>query len=71
MHSKLLHIFFSNNKALLSTTRTSYIIVEKNSIRMLLGYGYMRKNLVRLGEYPTHRDAVDLSNPFYFYFVFI
>ena len=24
---------------------------------MLLGYGYMRNNLVRLGGYPTHRDV--------------
>ena len=24
---------------------------------MLLGYGYMRNSLVRLGGYPTHRDV--------------
>ena len=24
---------------------------------MLLGYGYMRNNLVRFGGYPTHRDV--------------
>ena len=39
---------------------------------MLLGYGYMRNNLVRLGEYPTHRDVADMSNLFYFfYFMFV
>ena len=37
---------------------------------MLLGYGYMRNNLVRLGGYPTHRDVADMSYSFYFYFVF-
>ena len=36
---------------------------------MLLGYGYMRNNLVRLGGYPTHRDVADMSYFFYFYFV--
>ena len=34
---------------------------------MLLGYGYMRNNLVRLGEYPTHRDVADMSNLFYLF----
>ena len=38
---------------------------------MLLGYGYMRNNLVRLGGYPTHGDVADMSYFFYFYFVFI
>ena len=38
---------------------------------MLLGYGYMRNNLVRLGGYPTHRDVPDMSYFLYFYFVFI
>ena len=38
---------------------------------MLLGYGYMRNNLVYLGKYPTHRDVSDMSNLFYFYSVFI
>ena len=71
MHNKLLHRSFSNNKALLSTTRTSYTIVKKISIGMLLAYSYMRNNLVRLGEYPTHREAADMSNLFYFYFVLI
>ena len=53
MHNKLSHGIFSNNKALLSSTRTSYIIVKKGiSIGMLLGYCYMRNNLVRLGGYP-------------------
>ena len=37
---------------------------------MLLGYGYMRNNLVRLGGYPTHRDVADMSYFFYSYFVF-
>ena len=38
---------------------------------MLLGYGYMRKNLVCLGGYPTHRDFADMSYFFYFYFMFL
>ena len=38
---------------------------------MILGYGYMRNNLVFLGGYPTHRDVADMSNLFYFYSVFI
>ena len=28
---------------------------------MFLRYGYMKNNLVRLGGYPTHRDAADGS----------
>ena len=28
---------------------------------MLLGYGYMRNNLVHLGGYPTHRDIADTA----------
>ena len=35
---------------------------------MLLGYGYMRNNLVRLGGYPTHRGVADMSCFFYFVF---
>ena len=38
---------------------------------MLLGYGYMRNNLVHLGGYPTHRDVAGMSNLFYFYSVFM
>ena len=38
---------------------------------MLLGYGYIRKNLVCLGGHPTHRDVADMSYFFYFYFMFI
>ena len=38
---------------------------------MPLGYGYMKNNLVHLGGYPTHGDAVDMSNLFYIYSVFI
>ena len=37
---------------------------------MLLGYGYMRNNLVRFGGYATHRDVAGMSYFFYFYFVF-
>ena len=37
---------------------------------MLLGYDYMRNNLAHLGGHPTHRDVNDMSNLFYFYFVF-
>ena len=38
---------------------------------MLLGYGYMRNNLVHLGGFPNHRDVADMSNLFYLYSVFI
>ena len=38
---------------------------------MLLGYGYIRNNLVRLGGYPTHRNLANISFFFYFCFVFI
>ena len=38
---------------------------------MLLGHGFMRDKLVRFGGYPTHGDVADMSNLFYFYFVFI
>ena len=38
---------------------------------MLLGYGYMRNNLVNLGGYLAHQDVVDMWNLFYFYSVFI
>ena len=30
----------------------------------------MRKNLVGLGGYPTHRDVADMSHFSYFYFMF-
>ena len=57
---------------LLSITRTSYVFVKKEiSIGMLLGYGYMRNNLVHLGGYLTHQDVADMSNLFYFYSVLI
>ena len=38
---------------------------------MLLGYGYMRNNLVHLGGYSTQRDVADMSNFFHFCSVFI
>ena len=31
----------------------------------------MRNNLARLEGYPTHRDVAEVSNLFYFHFVFI
>ena len=73
MHNKLSHGFFSNNKALLSSTRTSYIIVKKKQALEYgcIGYGCMRNDLVRLGGYHTHRDVADTSYFFYFYFVFL
>ena len=77
MHNKILHRFFSNNKALLSRTRTSFanlqvrIIKKKANFLLLFKYGYMRSNLARLGEYPTHWDVADMSNLFYFYFGFV
>ena len=33
---------------------------------MLLGYGYIRNNLVHLGGYPTHGDVADMSISFIF-----
>ena len=69
MHNKILHRFFSNNKALLSRTRTSF--KKKANFLLLFKYGYMRSNLARLGAYPTHRDVADMSNLFYFYFGFV
>ena len=33
---------------------------------MLLGYGYIRNNLVRLGGYPTHRNVANISFLFLF-----
>ena len=38
---------------------------------MLLGYGYVKNNLVYLGWYYTHRDVADMSDLFYFYSMFI
>ena len=38
---------------------------------MLLGYGYMRNNLVRLGRYPTHRDVDDMSNLLFLFCVYM
>ena len=38
---------------------------------ILLGYTYMRNNLVHLGGYPTRRDVADMSDLFYFYSVLI
>ena len=73
-----LHNFFSNNKALLSSTRTSYINVWNNkhwdvserSNFLLFRVCYMRNNLACLGGYPTHLDVADVSKFFYFHFVF-
>ena len=72
-----LHEFFSNNKALLSSTRTSYINVWNNkhwdvserSNFLLFRVCYMRNNLACLGGYPTHLDIFDMSNLFCFHFV--
>ena len=36
---------------------------------LLLGYGYMRNNLARLGGYPIHWGVADMSNLFYFHCV--
>lgn len=38
---------------------------------LLLGYGYKRNNLARLGGYPAHQNVADMSDFFYFDFVFI
>ena len=74
MYNKILHRFLSNNRALLSRTRTSFanlhlrIFKKKANFLLLFEYGYMRSNSARLGEYPTHRDVADMSNLFYFHF---
>ena len=69
MHNKLSHGFFSNNKV--HVQATSLLKRNKHCIETLLGYSYMRNNLVRFGGYPTHRDVADVSYFFYFYFAFI
>ena len=79
MHNKLLHRFFSNNKVLLLSAHTSYIIVKKQAFEclrkkqflLLLRHDYMRNKLARLRGYLIHRDAADMSNLFNFNFVFI
>ena len=74
MHNKILHRFLSNNRALLSRTRTSFanlhlrIFKKEANFLLLFEYGYMRSNFARLGEYLTHRDVADMSNLFYFHF---
>ena len=79
MQNKLLHRFFSNNKVLLSSTHTSYIFLKKISLGMFkknqsfitFRVCYRRNNLAHLKGYPVHRDVADMSNLFYFHFVFI
>ena len=70
-----LHNLFSNNKALLSNTRiivwnNKHWNVPERSNFLLLLECYMRNNLACLGGYPTHLDVSDMSNLFYFHFVF-
>ena len=73
MHNKILHRFFSNNKALLS--RTSFanlhvrIFKKEANFLLLFEYGYMRSNLARLVGYSTHPDVADMSNLFNFHFL--
>ena len=49
--------------------------LEKKSIAMfkkeVLGYGYVRNNLAQVGEHATYGDFADMSDLFYFDFVFI
>ena len=59
---------------MLSRTRTSLhvrIFKKEANFLLLFEYGYMRRKLVRLGGYLTHRDVADMSNHFYFHFGFI
>ena len=44
--------------------------VPERSNFLLLLECYMRNNLACLGGYPTHLDVSDMSNLFYFHFVF-
>ena len=72
MHNKILHRFFSNNKALLSRKRTSFanlhvrIFKKEANFLLLFEYDYMRSNLAHSGGYPTHGDVADMSNLFFF-----
>ena len=72
MRYKLFHKFFSNDKALSYNLKNIRIgMFQKEAFfLLLLGYGYMRNSLARLGGYPTHRDVADMPNLFYFHFVF-
>ena len=77
MHNIILHRFFSNNKALLSRTPTSFanlhvqIFKKETNFLLLFEYDYIRSNLDRLGGYPAHGDVADMSNLFYFHFEFV
>ena len=46
-------------------------LLKRNTHWSLSGYGYMRENLIDLGEYSTHWDVANMPNLFYFYSVFI
>ena len=81
IQNKLLHRFFSNNKALFSRIRTSYIIFffkkrhwktslfKKEAIFCYFMVWFYEA--VCLGGYLTHRDVANMPNLFLFYFVFI
>ena len=43
---------------------------QKEAIFVTFRVCYMRNNLAWLGGYPTHLDVADISNLFYFHFVF-
>ena len=43
---------------------------QKEAIFVTVRVCYMRNNLACLGGYPTHLDVADISNLFYFHFVF-
>ena len=52
---------------------TSFIALEcfrKKQFFVTFRVCYMRNNLAWLGEYLTHLDVADMSNLFYFHFVF-
>ena len=42
---------------------------KKQFFMLLLGYGYKRNNLARLGGYPAHQNVADMSDFFYFDFI--
>ena len=67
-----LHRFFSNNKALLSSTRTKIISIgmfQKKQYFVTFRVFYLTKNLACLGEYLRHLNVADMPILFCSHFV--
>ena len=71
MHYQRLHKFLQAIKCCCQVLVQATSLSKKVSIGMLLGYGYMRNNLVHLRGYPTRRGVADMSNLYYCYCAFI